>query len=152
MTVLLLVVKIGILVSRVRPIGPYGVKLAPCKVTFPPRATLEEVVCNESVPGVEADCDPMPLPKATMISNRPPNKRPNATSRLIQKIMEGVNLPPSPLKAEEGSVCRSGAGLGAYVGAERSGADIASGAGDIASGVGALPGADEAPTFSSFSM
>src|SRR5712691_1817734 len=122
MTVLLLVVKIGILVSRVRPIGPYGVKLAPCKVTFPPRATLEEVVCNESVPGVEADCEPMTLQKENIISNRPPNKRPNSTSRLIQKIMEGVNLPPSPLKAEEGSVCRSGA--------------------DIASGVGALPGAD----------
>src|SRR5712691_10320882 len=39
-------------------------------------------------------------------------------------------------RAEEGSVCR----------AERSGADIASGAGDIASGVGVLPGADESPT------
>ena len=37
-----------------------------------------------------------------------------------------------------GSVCRSEAGWGAYVVAEHSGADIASGAGDRASGEGAV--------------
>jgi len=69
---------------------------------------------------------------------------------MLLRVCPMASLPhPAPWdainRAEEGSVCRaerSGAGKGVYVGAERSGADITS-------GVGALPGADEAPTLAS---
>jgi len=77
--------KIGIFISRVRPTRPYEVKLEPCSVIVPPKATLEEELCNETSPRLSDDCDPNKWPKANVISRSPPHKRPTMTSILTKR-------------------------------------------------------------------